>query len=110
MGSLDMTKTAAGREKTKIYRRRLNILLEFARLDPWKLDNGAREKLLDDLHWAMYGLPRKREVKENDFNRAATPEGVGDAQRRLLRLIETGRAKLTEQTLMIREFDESSKF
>jgi hypothetical protein len=111
MSSLDMTRKASGREKTRIYTERLNFLFRFAELDPWKLDNGAREELLDDLYLAMYDSPRNRELlKGGEFDRAATPEGVSKGQRSLARFIEKGWAELGKTKVLLSAFTEESEF
>jgi len=66
--------------------RRLNIMLRFSALNPWHLNNGAWENLLDDLYWAFFAAKRDRQNKESEFNQGATRPAVGEAQQGLQRL------------------------
>ena len=68
------------------WKRRLNALLRFAKVDPWKLTNGDWQTLLDDLYFALHSA--KRDPEDSTFNRAATREGVRDAYYGLKKQLE----------------------
>ena len=72
----------------KRYIPRLNMLFRFAYIDPWKLTNGDREKLLDNLFFALYDVPRDRQNPLPEFRQGATPEGLAKAQRALREHLE----------------------
>jgi hypothetical protein len=115
MANLDMTTKASGRERTRIYTERLNFLFRFAELDPWKLNNGAWETFLDDLHFAMYGAARKREGSKviwsfGNFSQTATRDGVSKAQRSLSRFIDKGWAELIKAKVLLSAFTEETEF
>src|SRR5215475_7275416 len=75
--------------KTKSARywlRRLNVLLRFASVDPWKLNDDALKKLLDDIYLALVGDPDRQELGSFprwEFNAIATREALSETQRRL---------------------------
>src|SRR5262245_4102464 len=87
-----MTNTRRRRESTKYQLQRLNVLLRFARVDPWKLDNGALGKLLDEMYFAVVGGdPRSeaaRDLLRPRFDRHATREALSEAQRGLDRALQ----------------------
>ncbi len=95
----------------KQFIQRLNILLKLADRDLALLNNGAWEKLLDELYYALYEA--KREPGKNDegvFSKIATREGIREAQKTLQRQLpliqnprpnEVAKFSLSEQELWI---------
>ena len=69
------------KETARYWLRRLNVLLGFARVDPWTLSNGALEKLLDQMFFALEGNPGPvaRELLRQRFDRIATREALREA-------------------------------
>jgi hypothetical protein len=98
----------------KSYIPRLNVLLRFAHVDAWKLTNGEREKLLDDLYFAMYNLRRNRADKVSDFSVAATPDGLRDAQRGLKKHLDQNMPRhefpVKQTTLVLGTIPETQRF
>jgi hypothetical protein len=60
------------RKKTAVapWVKRLNIILRASYTDLRQLENGAWQRLLDDLHFAILSEQRNREDSNNRFNRA----------------------------------------
>jgi hypothetical protein len=56
---------------------RLNALLRFVKVDPWKLTDGDWEKLLDDLYFVLNNMKRSQE--DVPFHKAANRDGVRKA-------------------------------
>jgi hypothetical protein len=96
------------------WNQRLNVLLRFAHVDPWTLNDDALEKLRADIAFAVIGLPigPQRGEPFEPFNRMATREALRQAQRgldRALKLLlvagrglpKTAEFKLAKSTLRI---------
>jgi hypothetical protein len=86
-----MTATQQRRENRKYWLQRLNVLLRFARVDPWKLNDGALEKLLDEIHFAVVGSSRPpvgEQLLRLLFDRQATRKALSEAQHSLDRALQ----------------------
>src|SRR4029453_7994811 len=72
-------------EFAKYRLQRLNVLLRFARVDPWKLNDGALGELLDEMYFAVVGgdphSATAAELLRPRFNRQATRKALSEAQR-----------------------------
>jgi hypothetical protein len=73
----------------KTWLRRLNVLLRFAGVNPWKLNNGALEKLKAGMYFAVMGegSPQEDEVFRPIFDHIATREALDQAHRGLNRAL-----------------------
>jgi hypothetical protein len=89
-GGLHMTDKIQGKKMTLqgICTRRLNVLLRFARVDPWKLNNGAFEKLRDEMFFAVFGDPTQPVPWSEGLTKRVTRGALGEAQRGLHRALE----------------------
>jgi hypothetical protein len=108
-----MTEKQTTRQETKYWIGRLNVLLRFDRVDPWTLNNGALEKLVDEMHFAVYGSALRSEEPDVElfrrphFHSIATREALSEAQRGLDRAIQVllvkppGTFKLGGQTVQM---------
>jgi hypothetical protein len=76
-------------ETTRYWLKRLNVLLRFAHVDPWKLNNGALEKLLDEMYFAVGHDPSSLggQLARVIFDRGATRKALSEAQRGLDRAL-----------------------
>jgi len=78
-------------EARKYWVRRLNVLLRFAGLEPWKLNDGALKKLQGEMFFAVIGnlSAQERQLYRAVFDSDATREALGEAQRGLNRALKT---------------------
>lgn len=63
---------------------RINILLRFAKEEIGHLDNGALEKLIDGLYFAIYAKKDRKPTAHDLFNSVAKRRGLMTAQRGLV--------------------------
>src|SRR5262249_11972169 len=73
-------------KSARYWLRRLNVLLRFARLDPWKLNDDALKTLLDEIYLTLAGDPDSQDLESFsrwEFDAIATREALSEAQRKL---------------------------
>lgn len=81
----------------RYWRRRINELLLFSRIDPWKLNDQKRAKVLDNLYHGLYGTRRNRAGHDDVFDGAVSSEGIAKAQNALRELIKDPGETVTVQ-------------
>ena len=67
---------------------RLNVLLRFARVDPWKLNDDALRTLVDEIYLALVGDPDRQDFSRWEFDAIATREALRETQHGLDRMLQ----------------------
>jgi hypothetical protein len=106
-----MVMARTGKETARYWLRRLNVFLQFARVDPWTLSNGAFERLRDQMFLAVEGHvanPVARKLVRGHFDLIATRQalreaydGLNDAIEGLLVIPKTGLAQFVPRFKLV---------
>src|ERR1700747_1105311 len=86
-----MTATQYRRKSRKTALQRLNVLLRFARVDPWNLDDGALKKRLGEMHFAVFGgvrPPGGEQLFSRLLRRQLAGKALSETQRSLDRALQ----------------------